>query len=174
MNDATPISPSSGSITRGMSNQRRPRSSCSSGLGQSTASAANETTSTTAAAHPNSHFGIGRSVLPTRPWASTKRCIALGLDRQLGELLLGILELDLRVAGARWLDHELDGAALLDFLVLIGGVHVDLVGGVRVHGQGEHAALFELDLLYATDGLGVLDVDRDVRGCLGAVVAASA
>src|SRR4051794_32972430 len=103
MNDTTPIRPSTGSITRGMSNQRRPRSSCSSGLGHSTARAANETTSTTAAAHPNSHFGIGRSVLPTRPCASTNRCMALGLDRQLGELLLVILELDLRVARAGWL-----------------------------------------------------------------------
>src|SRR3954464_14543198 len=95
-----------------MSNQRRPRSSWSSGLGHSTASAANETTSTTAAAQPNSHFGIGRSVRPTRPWASTKECMALGLDRQLGDLLFLVLELDLRVACAGGLDRELDGAAL--------------------------------------------------------------
>src|SRR3954449_2675095 len=137
-----------------MRKKRRPRSSCSSGFGHSTASAANERTSTTAAAQPNSHLGIGRSVLPTSPCASTKRCMALGLDRQLGELLLVILELDLRVARAGWLDHELDRAALLDFLVLIGGVHVDLVGGVRVHRQVERAALLELDLLHAADGLG--------------------
>src|SRR3954452_10947830 len=160
MNATTPIRPTSGSTARGMSNQRRPRSSWSSGLGHSTASAANESTSTTAAAQPNSHFGIGRSVLPTSPWASTKRCMALRLDRQLGELLLGVLELDLRVARAGRLDHELDRAALRDFLVLVGRVHVDLVGGVGVHRQGERAALLELDLLDAADRLGVLDVDR--------------
>src|SRR3954463_4770382 len=174
MNARTPIRPRSGSTTRGMSNQRLPRSSCSSGLGHSTASAANESTSTTAAAQPNSHFGIGRSVLPTSPWASTKRCTALGLDRQLGELLLVLLELDLRVARAGRLDHELGRAALLDLLVLIRRVHVDLVGRVGVHGQGERAALLELDLLDAAYGLCVLDVDRDVGACLRAVVAAAA
>src|SRR3954452_177632 len=137
----TPISPNSGSTTRGMSNQRRPRSSWSSGFGHSTASAANDRTSTTAAAQPNSHFGIGRSVLPTRPCASTKRCMALRLDRQLGELLLCVLELDLRVAGAGRLDRELDRAALFHVLVLVGRVDVDLVRGIGVDRQEERAAL---------------------------------
>src|SRR3954463_11387436 len=116
MNAATPMAPSSGSTNPGIRNSRRPRSSCSSGFGHSTARAANERTSTTAAAQPNSHFGIGRSVLPTSPCASRKRCMALGLDRQLCELLLVLLELDLRVARAGRLDHELGRAALLDVL----------------------------------------------------------
>src|SRR4051795_9947914 len=114
MNENTPMAPSRGSTNCGMVNQRRPRSSCNAGFGHRTARAANERTSTTAAAQPNSHFGIGRSVLPTSPWASTKRCMALGLDRQLCELLLVFLELDLRVARAGRLDHELGRAALLD------------------------------------------------------------
>src|SRR4051812_36661649 len=99
-----------------MRNQRRPRSSCSSGFGHRIASAANEMTRTTAAAHPKSHFGIGRSVRPTRPCARTKSFIALRLDRQFGDLLLVVLELDLGVAGPRRLDRHLDRAALLDVL----------------------------------------------------------
>src|SRR3954452_24425227 len=130
----TPISPNSGSTTRGMSTQRRPRSSWSSGFGQSTASAANERTSTTAAAQPNSHFGIGRSVRPTRPCARTKRFIALRLDRQFRELLLVVLEFDLRVAGAGGLDNHRDRTVLLDVLVLVGRVHVHFVGYVGVDG----------------------------------------
>src|SRR6476620_8800640 len=119
MNENTPMAPSSGSTKRGIVNQRRPRSSWSSGLGQSTARAANEMTSTTAAAHPNSHFGIGRSVRPTRPWARTKRWVLTSrLDRQFGYLLLGLLELDLRVARAGRLDRELDRSALVHVLVL--------------------------------------------------------
>ena len=46
--------------------------SCRRGCGHRTARATNDTTSTTAAAHPNSHSGIGRSVLPTMPWAMTE------------------------------------------------------------------------------------------------------
>src|SRR3954447_16645053 len=68
---APPTTPHSGSRkagTRSSSRDGTPRSQR--GLTHSVPSATKETTRTIAAAHANSQRGIGRSCLPTRPWAS--------------------------------------------------------------------------------------------------------
>src|SRR5215218_3281899 len=65
------MAPHSASTASGIRNSGRSRTRSSRGRVQPAASARNETTSTTAAAAPNSSEGIGRSALPTMPWAKT-------------------------------------------------------------------------------------------------------
>src|SRR5215218_1054682 len=65
------MAPHSASTASGIRNSGRSRTRSSRGRVHPAASARNETTSTTAAAAPNSSEGIGRSALPTMPWAKT-------------------------------------------------------------------------------------------------------
>ena len=68
---STPSAPSTTSAATGSRTSRRSRHSCSRGVDHSEASAANDTTSTPAAAAANTSSGIGRSARPTIPWAKT-------------------------------------------------------------------------------------------------------
>ena len=73
------------SRVRGQPGSGRQRSCSSRGVDHSSPSAAKETTSTTAAAQPNSHSGIGRFARWTRPWACAprqqERCREDGAER---------------------------------------------------------------------------------------------
>jgi hypothetical protein len=68
-NPASPIAAQIGSSSLGSDVTRRSEGCSRRGRGHSTARPTNDATSTTVAAQPNSHFGIGRSSRPTKPWA---------------------------------------------------------------------------------------------------------
>src|SRR5215217_6044895 len=71
MKTATPITPASTSAARGIRRRARSGGASSRGSDQPAARARKETTRTAAAAAPKSVSGIGRSALPTMPWAMT-------------------------------------------------------------------------------------------------------
>ena len=76
---------------------------CRRGSGHSTASATNETTRTIAAAHPNSHSGMGRSDRTEIPWPIRNTGASLRFDyerpdQRVAAGVLGHVALDLELA----------------------------------------------------------------------------
>src|SRR5947208_3429146 len=69
-NRAIPTAPHTGTAGLGTRATRRSRTSCSRGVDHSADRATNETTSTIAAAHANSHAGTGRLARPEIPCAA--------------------------------------------------------------------------------------------------------
>src|SRR6185503_5029476 len=134
------------------------------GSGHSVARPTNETTSTIAAAHQNSHSGTGRSVRTEMPWAISNTRRSAGLDGQLAEqrvpaLVLGLVALDLE--DALDVGCELEGGRLpgLDRLLDVVAVQVDVVGRVGADHDGHLVALLHLDVGRAADDLAVIDLD---------------
>src|SRR5689334_22205171 len=80
-----------------------------------------------------------------------------GLDRDLGDLLLRVLELDLEDAGNRRRQVEADGAAGRDILADVVAVEVDLVGNVGFDPEADRFAGVVGQLLDASPRLAALD-----------------
>src|SRR5205814_529273 len=152
----TPSAPHAPATHAGSAINRRSRGCCRRGVGHSVASATKETTSTTAAAQPNSQPGTGRSARPTRPCAhaaagrppagSSAHAAASAaapprrglngvpasrFDLQRGDLFAACLELDHDYARDRRREVEADRDARGDVLVQAIAVDVHLFGGVR-------------------------------------------
>ena len=165
-----PISPQTTSVTRLVSARESHAGSaanppsCSRGWGHRTARATNEMTSTTAAAQPNSHSGIGRSVRPTMPCAiledhegsTTSRAISGSLPAS-SAVWLSISKMPSMSA----LKRKLAGAPRLGLLLDVVAVQVDLVGRglVGAHLHADLVALRDLDPLDAALGRAVAQGD---------------
>src|SRR5215212_2450592 len=139
------------------------------GSGQRTASATNETTSTMAAAQPNSHSGIGRSDRTDIPCPIRNTGASPGFDYERREErvaagVLGLVALDLELALEIRLEPEAHGLPGLDRLLDVVAVQVDVIGRIRVHHDHHGVALRRMDLLRAAYDLPAADLDARHHG----------
>src|SRR5215211_837189 len=142
------------------------------GSGQRLASPTNETTSTIAAAHQNSHSGTGRSVRTEMPWAISNTRRSAGLDGQLAEqrvpaLVLGLVALDLE--DALDVGGELEGGGLprRDRLLDLVAVQMHVVGRIGAHDDRHLVALRHLYVGGTARDLTALDLDAVDGGLRG-------
>src|SRR3954469_12164572 len=186
---ATPIAPQAISTGADVRNRRKPTGRevpCQSfGFGHSTASARNDTTSTTAAPQPNSQCGSGRSARAVRPCAiaaaghsrpaaavTTPAAASLltscsRLDGELQDLHARILAVGLEDAVDGRLQVELRGLARRGVLRDVVAVEVDLLLRVGVDHEVDLVALLDFQLGDAADGLLIDDLDRQHRRLRG-------
>ena len=125
------------------------------------ASATNETTSTSAAAAPNSVSGDRQVGAADDAVGEERR--ALRVDAQLDDLRGGVLELDLDDAGDRRREGDARLPARLEIGELVVGVDVDVLGDVGDHVEAHPVALVDADLLDAADDLAALVADQRHR-----------
>src|SRR5215204_6680750 len=140
------------------------------GSGQSTASATNETTSTIAAAHPNSHSGIGRSERTEIPCPIRNTERSPGFDYEGGDqrVTTGVLchvALDLELALEVRLELKAGGLPRRNLLLDVVAVQVDVVGRFGAHDDHDRVALLGLDLRGPTGDLAPADPDASDLRC---------
>src|SRR5918995_1826902 len=139
------------------------------GSGHRTASATNETTSTIAAAQPNSHSGMGRSdrteiPCPIRNTGGSPGFDYEGSDQRIAAGVLGHVTLDLELALEVRLEPEPRGLAGRDLLLDVVAMQVDVVRRVSGHHDHNGVALLDPDLGGAAADRASANVDPGDHG----------